>query len=274
MLRLSGAGEMLILSSFITFHSVAVLHMEFCCGHTQGLHPQRLPQLLIWCCDCFMYTKRTLPNFDILSFFSQSLLLFLFLLLPYAQNMMHKIKKQTNNNLHTQPAALFVHTSWSYIVFTVVPSRVQLFVKERLYPGLLEVFGFLLHCKRLPLWAGRRHTCRELCTHNHKTTPCSFVKCCTVQFALAGAEAWIHFTSYVRKSVRGFSKHTFLPKALFTFEVPWRLSSGATCGLCSSRKSMKALGGFLMYVRSSLSCCLWFSSLQHRSRWRAQASTG
>lgn len=47
MLRLSGAGEMLILSSFITFHSVAVLHMEFCCGHTQGLHPQRLPQLLI-----------------------------------------------------------------------------------------------------------------------------------------------------------------------------------------------------------------------------------
>lgn len=185
-----------------------------------------------------------------------------------------KLKKQTNNNLHTQPAALFVHTSWSYIVFTVVPSRVQLFVKERLYPGLLEVFGFLLHCKRLPLWAGRRHTCRELCTHNHKTTPCSFVKCCAAQFALAGAEARIHFTSCVRKSVRGFSKRTFLPKALFTFEVPWRLSSGATCGLCSSRKSMKALGGFLMYVRSSLSCCPWFSSLRHRSRWRAQASTG
>lgn len=184
--------------------------MEFCCGHTRGLHP-RLPQLLIWCCDRFMYTKRTLPNVDILSFFSQSLLLFLFLLLPYAQNMMHKIKK-TNNNLHTQPAALMVHTSWSYIVFTVVPSRVQLFVKERLYPGLLEVFGFLLHCKRLPLWAGWRHTCRELCTHNHKTTPCSFVKCCAVQFALAGAEARIHFTSVWGKASEVFPNVLSFPR--------------------------------------------------------------
>lgn len=52
------------------------------------------------------------------------------------------------------PAALCEGKWGSYIVLTVVPTRVQLFVKECFDPGLVEVFGLLLHCERLPLRGG------------------------------------------------------------------------------------------------------------------------
>lgn len=72
----------------------------------------------------------------------------------------------------------------SYVVFAVVPPGVQLFVKERLHLGLLEVCGFLLHCQRLPLWTGPWHT-RHVVSYAHATakTPQHAIQVCVTLHA-------------------------------------------------------------------------------------------
>lgn len=45
-----------------------------------------------------------------------------------------------------------------YIVYTMAPTGIQLFVEELFSFSLLKIFGLLLHCEGLPLWNGRQHT--------------------------------------------------------------------------------------------------------------------
>lgn len=45
-----------------------------------------------------------------------------------------------------------------YIVYTVAPTGIQLFVEELFSFSLLKIFGLLLHCEGLPLWNRQQHT--------------------------------------------------------------------------------------------------------------------
>lgn len=92
---------------------------------------------------------------------------------------------------------------------------------ERFYPGLVEVFGFFLHCKHLPLWAEQQHTCRELCTRHQKTPlRCNFEKFLHNRVCTDGNRSADQFHELREEKCLKFFQTYFLSQGFVNFRRP------------------------------------------------------